>query len=155
MNTPAPEFTLARTLDARPELVWRAWTEEDELAGWLPSTPRESISFDVREGGRYRYSMVDADSGEEFLTGGVFLEVAPFERLVFTWGDPGDPVDAAPVVTVSLVAEGDRTELTFHLRGIAGRPGDGFVYDGWFATLDDLVAHVTGQRPTPRKDSAS
>lgn len=59
----------------------------------LPSTPLETISFDVREGGRYRYTMVNIETGEEFPTGGVFLEVVPFERLVFTWGYPDAPID--------------------------------------------------------------
>lgn len=58
MTASAPEFTIVRTLNARRELVWRAWTEKNDLAAWLPSTPLESISFDVREGGRYRYTMV-------------------------------------------------------------------------------------------------
>jgi uncharacterized protein YndB with AHSA1/START domain len=54
MSTSAAELTITRTLNVRRELVWRAWTEKKELAAWLPSTPLESISFDVREGGQYR-----------------------------------------------------------------------------------------------------
>jgi uncharacterized protein YndB with AHSA1/START domain len=98
MNMPIsePEFTITRTLNARRELVWRAWTEEKELADWLPSTPLETISFDVREGGRYRYTMVNIETGEEYPTGGVFLDVVPFERLVFTWGYPDDPIENSP-----------------------------------------------------------
>ncbi|WP_396954279.1 SRPBCC domain-containing protein [Neobacillus niacini] len=53
----------------------------------MPSTPLETISFDVRKGGLYRYTMVNIETGEEFLTGGVFLDVVPFERLVFTCAD--------------------------------------------------------------------
>lgn len=149
MTTTAPEFTLTRSLDAPAELVWRAWTEPEHLAAWLPSTPLETISFDVREGGRLRYTMVDEATGQTFPTGGVFLEVTPFERLVFTWGNPDDPVESSPVVTLTLQAEGERTELTFHLRGFDGHPGDGFVYDGWSDTLDTLVAHVAGRAQTP------
>lgn len=146
MSTTAPKFTITRTLDARRELVWRAWTEEKELAGWLPSTPLETISFDVREGGQYRYTMINAETGEEFPTGGVFLDVVPFDRLVFTWGNPEDPIEASPVVTLTFVVDGDRTEMTFHLRGVAGHPGDGYVYDGWSAALDDLATHVAGHK---------
>ena len=102
MPTSEPEFTITRTLNARRELVWRAWTEEKELADWLPSTPLETISFDVREGGRYRYTMVNIETGEEYPTGGVFLDVVPFERLVFTWGYPDDPIENSPVVTLTL-----------------------------------------------------
>jgi hypothetical protein len=101
-----------------------------ELAAWLPSTPLESISFDVREGGRYRYTMVNVETSEEYPTGGVFLDVVPFERLVLTWGSPDDPIENSPVVTLTLTAQGDRTEMIFHLRGLAGHPGDKYFYDG-------------------------
>lgn len=146
MSTPAPEFTITRTLNVRRELVWRAWTEEKELAAWLPSTPLESISFDVRKGGRYRYTMVNNETGKEYHTGGVFLDVVPFERLVFTWGDPDASIEESPVVTLTLTAESDRTEMIFHLRGFAGHPGDHYVYDGWAKTLDNLMTHLNEQK---------
>ncbi len=106
-------------------------------------TPLETISFDVREGGRYRYTMVNIETGEEYPTGGVFLEVEPFERLAFTWGYPDAPVEDSPVVTLTLIEHGDHTEMIFHLRGFAGHPGDQYVYDGWSDTLDNIVKHYT------------
>ncbi|QSB05527.1 SRPBCC family protein [Natronoglycomyces albus] len=142
MNTSTPEFTISRTLHAHRDQVWRAWTTEKELAGWLPSTPLETIAFDVREGGHYRYTMINSETGEEYPTGGVFLEVVPCERLVFTWGNPQDPVESSPVITLTLAEDGDRTEMTFHMRGFAGHPGDGYVYDGWVDALADLAKHV-------------
>ena len=143
MSTSVPEFTITRTMNARRELVWQAWTEKKELAAWLPSTPLESISFDVREGGHYRYTMVNKDTGEEYHTGGVFLDVVPFERLVFTWGHPNDP--NSPVVTLTLTAQGDRTEMIFHLRGFAGHPGDKYMYDGWSDALENMATHLREQ----------
>lgn len=139
MTTSAPEFTITRTLNARREIVWRAWTEKKELAVWLPSTPLESISFDVRKGGRYRYTMVNKETGQEIHTGGVFLDVIPYERLVFTWGYPDAPIEDSPVVTLTLTEQGDRTEMIFHLRGFPGHPGDQYVYDGWSNTFDNLA----------------
>lgn len=140
MNTQKPEVTITRTLDAAPETVWRAWTEPEHLAQWLPSTPVESITWDVREGGKYQYTMVNHETGQDIVTGGTFLEVSPLTKLVFTWGNPGDP--DAPVVTVSFTESGDTTEMAFHLVGFEGHPGDGFVYDGWSTTLDDLAGLV-------------
>lgn len=138
-----PEFTIIRTLNARPELVWHAWTEENELVHWLPSTPIESISFDVRKGGRYCYTMVNTETGQEFPTGGVFLDVVPFERLVFTWGYPDAPIENSPVVTLTLTAYGDCTEMSFRLSGFAGHPGDQYVYDGWSETLNNFASHLS------------
>ncbi len=86
--------------------------------------------------------MVDDATGNSYPTGGVYLELQPFERLVFTWGEPdADPADA-PVVTVTLGANGDRTRMTFDLRGVEGAPGDNNFYDGWDSALDVLGDHL-------------
>lgn len=70
------------------------------------------------------------------------------DRLVLTWGDPGAPVDGTPVITLAFRPygkEGDKTELVFHLQGFEGKPGDGFVYDGWDEALTNLGAHLAGE----------
>lgn len=141
-----PEFTITRTLDAPRELVWRAWTDPRHLTHWFHphgvSTPEASIDVDVREGGRYRYTMIVDETGEEFPTGGVFLEVVPGERLVFTWGGVDDPVEESPVATVTLADAGEGTDLVFRLRGVDAGPGDDDVYDGWSEALTELATHL-------------
>ena len=144
--TGAKQFTITRVFDAPRAAIWHAWTDPDEAAAWWhPAgivTPRESVELDVRPGGRYRYTMVAPD-GSEYPTAGVYREVIEPERLVFTWASPGDPDESAPVITVTLADLGERTEMTFHLDGIAGGPGDDNVYDGWasaFDVLDDRLA---------------
>jgi uncharacterized protein YndB with AHSA1/START domain len=136
------QFTITRVFDSPRERVWRAWTDPDEAPYWLHprgvTTPREKVDFDVRTGGRYRYTMVAAD-GTEILTVGTYREVAPPGRLVFTWGSPGDADESMPLITVELAehgATGQQTRLTFHLVGFAGAPGDEYVYDGWSEALD-------------------
>lgn len=142
-----PEFTITRVFDAPRELLWRAWTEEAELAQWLRpfGVTTDSVSFDVRVGGHYAYTMTNDETGEKFPTGGTFLEVEPIDRLVFTWGEPGAPVETAPVITLTFTAQGERTELVFHLRGYDGTPGDGFVYDGWDEALTNFSRHLAGE----------
>lgn len=144
--TSAAEFTITRLLDAPRSLVWRAWTEEEELAHWLHpfGVSTDSISFDVQVGGRLTYTMTDEQTGQTFPTGGVFLEVQPMDRLAFTWGEPQEPVESAPVITLTFTERGEQTELVLHLRGIAGEPGDGFVYDGWDEALTNFAHHVEG-----------
>jgi uncharacterized protein YndB with AHSA1/START domain len=88
------------------------------------------IEIDAPVGGRYTFTMVNDATGDEVVTGGDYREVVPFERLVFTWGDPdGDP-DDTPVVTVTLEPVGERTRMTFDLRGVDGTKGDRSFYDG-------------------------
>lgn len=86
--------------------------------------------------------MVNDDTGERFITGGVYQEITPYERLVFTWGEPDADPDDAPVVTVTLEPEQRGTRMIFELRGVSGQPGDGFFYDGWDEALDVLTEHL-------------
>jgi uncharacterized protein YndB with AHSA1/START domain len=139
-------ITLVRNLDATPEAIWNAWTDPDQAAQWWhsrgTSTPRETVEIDARVGGRYAYTMVNDENGEEYPTGGVYREVKPVSRLVFTWSNPADDPDDQPVVTVAIDPAGDLTRLTFDLRGVDGMSGDDSFYDGWESALDNLAEHV-------------
>lgn len=139
-------FTLERLLDATPEQIWNAWTDADDAAQWWHpngmTTPRETVTIDAKEGGRYAYTMVDDASGETHPTGGLYREVVPQLRLVFTWGEPDADPDETPVVTVEIAPAGDLTRLTFDLRGVDGMAGDDSFYDGWASALDELVTHL-------------
>jgi uncharacterized protein YndB with AHSA1/START domain len=142
----APQFTITRIFDAPRETLWRAWTDPDLAATWWHprqvESPREFVRIDARVGGTYEYKMIAPDASE-YPTAGQYLEVVEPERLVFTWGSPGDSVEESPVITVDLADLGDgRTEMTFHLRGIAGSPGDDNVYDGWSEALDILAERL-------------
>lgn len=151
------EFTLTRLLDAPREQVWRAWTDPAQLALWHHprgvAIPAESIFADLREGGSYRYTLVNISTGQEFPTAGIYLEVAEPERLVFTWGNPADPSDGAPVVTITLGQRGPRTELTFHLRGFPGFADDDNVYDGWSEALDSLGNYLSSAGAPPLSEN--
>lgn len=142
----AQGFTLVRLLDATPDEIWRAWTDPDEAAQWWHprgvTTPRESVAIDARVGGRYSYTMVVDTTGQQYETVGVYREVVPLERLVFTWGAPGDDPDDCPLITVSIEPAGDLTRMTFDLRGVAATAGDDDIYDGWDSALDVLAEHL-------------
>ena len=141
------EFTIVRELDAPRELVFRAWTDPEHLTRWFGprgcSTPRASIVTDVRPGGTWRATMVVDATGQEFPTGGFYLEVREPERLVFTWREPGG--DAESVVTVALAdLGGDRTSMTFHQAGFTTEETRRGVHEGWSSAFDRLAEHVTG-----------
>jgi uncharacterized protein YndB with AHSA1/START domain len=142
------QFTITRVFDAPRELVWQAWTDPEEAAVWWHprgvETPRESVHIEARVGGRYSYTMIGPDR-TEYPTAGVYREIDAPERLVFTWGSPGDDDDLAPVISIDLAEHGpagEQTLMTFHLRGIDGRPGDENVYDGWDQAFDILDLHL-------------
>jgi uncharacterized protein YndB with AHSA1/START domain len=139
------EFTIRREFDAPRELVFRAWTDPSQITRWFGprgfSTPRASIAMDVRSGGTWRATMVLDETGQEFPTGGFYLEVREPERLVFTWREPGG--DAESVITVELADLGGRTAMTFHQAGFTSEEARRDVHDGWSSALDRLTEHVT------------
>jgi uncharacterized protein YndB with AHSA1/START domain len=140
------EFTITREFAAPRELVFQAWTDPEHLTRWYGprgcSTPRDSIAADVRPGGTWRATMIVDATGQEFPTGGFYLEVRAPERLVFTWREPGG--DAESVITIELADLGDgRTEMTFHQVGFTTEETRRGVHEGWTSAFERLAEHVT------------
>ena len=119
----APERTLvtSRIFDAPRELVYRAWTDPKQLAKWFPpegfSSPRCEV--DPRPGGLFRVDMKAPDGppleGKVFPGPGVFREVVPNERLVFTMEPEIEPGQSMPMVLMTVRFEdhaGRKTKLT-------------------------------------------
>ena len=68
MDTETPQLAISRVFDAPRELVYRAFTDPDQLAAWWGpignSLPRDEIEFDVRPGGYPRWTEVFAAEPE-------------------------------------------------------------------------------------------
>jgi uncharacterized protein YndB with AHSA1/START domain len=110
-----PSLTLTRRFRARPEKVWSAWTDPEKLIAWFGTAKARPGSLcaelDVRIGGRYRISFDDT-SGEHYEVGGVYREVVPNERLVFSWAWHSTP-ERESLVTVSIKPDGAGTLMIF------------------------------------------
>jgi uncharacterized protein YndB with AHSA1/START domain len=112
------ETTLARTLSAPRERVWRAWTEPARMAAWWgpKGFTNPVCEMDVRPGGRLRILM-RAPDGSDHPMSGTFREVVPPERLVFE-ASPEDGQGVAYARTVTTVALADTADggtlLTVH-----------------------------------------
>ena len=109
-----PSLTLKRRLAAAPEKVYSAWADPEKLVQWFGPGSVEAGSvkadIDLRVGGRYRISF--NTNGEYNEVGGVYREVVPNERLVFSWAWHSTP-ERESLVTVSLKPDGAGTMLTF------------------------------------------
>ena len=111
-----PSLTLKRRFNAAPEKVYAAWADPEKLVQWFgPASVKDGsvrADIDLRVGGRYRISFHSAN-GEYHQVDGVYQEVVPNERLVFSWAWHSTP-ERESLVTVSIKPDGEGTLLTFH-----------------------------------------
>lgn len=82
------KFTLQlnHTYKASKERVFQAWTQQERLSQWWgPEGFTTTIDrMDVVEGGDYRFIM-HAPNGANHAMGGSYVEITPYDKLVFTW----------------------------------------------------------------------
>ena len=81
------ELVITREFNAPRELVYRAFTDPDQLAQWFGpvgfSVPRESVDIDARVGGHQRFTMVNDENPAEYSPiNATFTEVVENELLV-------------------------------------------------------------------------
>jgi uncharacterized protein YndB with AHSA1/START domain len=96
---------------------------------------------DLRVGGRYRISF-DATDGEHFQVGGVYREIVPNERLVFSWAWHSTP-ERESQVTISLKPDGAGTMLTLHHEQFFDQAARDGHEKGWLALLGQLEAFAS------------
>jgi uncharacterized protein YndB with AHSA1/START domain len=138
-----PSLSFKRRLNAAPAKVYAAWTDPKKIIHWFGRADAKPHSFqaeiDARTGGRYRISFSTDD--EYYEVGGVYREVVPNERLVFSWAWHSTP-ERQSQVTVSLQPDGDGTLLTLQheqLFDAAARDGH---ERGWIGSLEKLANYV-------------
>jgi uncharacterized protein YndB with AHSA1/START domain len=152
MSAPTPygeaTVTLTRVLDAPRALVWRAWTDPKHMGQWFgPRGFTADCELDLRVGGAFRIVMHGPD-GNDYPMKGMFREIAPPQRLVFTniAVDKDDHHLLEGETTVILEEEGGKTELTLHtyakgLVPIAPQMLAG-MEAGWSQSLEKLAELV-------------
>lgn len=114
VTTPSDrEIVLTRLFDAPRRLVFEAMTRPEHVRNWWGILDeRYSVpvcEIDLRPGGKWRFVGRGPQGDVEFY--GVYHEIAPPERVVFTEIFAPFP-DAESVVTSVLTEEGDKTRLT-------------------------------------------
>ena len=160
MNTTATieenniKLQLTRIFDAPRETVFKAWTDANQFKQWFGAAACEGSSLqsakvDARVGGKYRIQVRRAD-GEYFTTVGVYREVKPPERLVFTWqfekdGSGDDFSEVEPpemLVTLEFKARGKQTELILTHEKFGSVESRDRHEEGWTRCLAELGKFV-------------
>jgi uncharacterized protein YndB with AHSA1/START domain len=135
---------LTRIFNAPRERLWREWTEPERFADWFGGreahVPVDSVSMDVRPGGRWQATM-HHDGGESRWEG-VYREVVEPARLVLTFSEqPGE--EAHELVTVVFTDLGDgRTEMRLEQRGTQSRDRYEQSVDGWSSFFDRIAERL-------------
>lgn len=125
------ELVITRIFDAPREMVWKMWTEPEQIKKWWgpKGFTAPSIQVDLRVGGKYIFGMqgpVGSAWDKIMYSAGTYKEIVPMEKIVATdhfsnengdvviadkFGmDPNFPTENT--VTVTFEEEGDKTKLT-------------------------------------------
>lgn len=144
------ELVLARIIDAPREKLFRAWTEPELIQQWFAPRPWtvSLVKTDVRFGGECLIFMHSPD-GNDYPNRGVYLEVVPNERIVFTDAYTEAWITSEkPFMTAMLTFDdmNGRTKYTVRVRHWTVADSEahermGF-YDGWSKSTEQLAELV-------------
>lgn len=143
------ELVIERIFDAPREKVYRAWTEPKLVKQWFVPKPWtiSGAVLDVRPGGQSQIVMRDPD-GNDHPNEGIYLEVVPNRKLVFTdaftdaWV-PSPKSFMLAIVTFEDVGKDGGTRYTARVRHWSSEDREahekmGF-HEGWGQCADQLA----------------
>jgi uncharacterized protein YndB with AHSA1/START domain len=140
---------LHRVLTASPEKVFKAFTDPDAMASWLP--PYGFVAkvhhMDVKVGGSYKMSFINFTTGNGHSFGGEYLEIKPNELIKYSdrFDDPNLPGEM--ITTIQLKAVSCGTELIATQEGIPAVIPAEMCYLGWQESLEKLKKLVEPNIP--------
>ena len=140
------ELCLRRRYPVAPEKVWRAWTDPQALIHWFGPGEPDSVTVaevDLRVGGQYHIVFHTPD-GEDHDVSGVYQEIVPNRRLVFSWAWRSTPerVSRVTVELTPLPEPSEGCELVFTQDRFFDRAARLNHERGWRPTLDKLEAFL-------------
>ena len=133
--------SLHRVLKTTPEKLYRAFTEPNALAAWLPPygflcTVHE---MNAKVGGNYKMSFYNFSTGNGHSFGGKYVEIKPAEFIKYTdqFDDPNLPGEMITSVWIKKSVAG--TELKVTQEGIPEMIPVEMCYLGWQESLEKLT----------------
>jgi uncharacterized protein YndB with AHSA1/START domain len=153
-----PDFVITRVFDAPRELVWRAWTERDQLMQWFgpKGFTMPVATLDFRPGGSLLYCLRSPD-GKEMWGKFVYREIVPPERIVLvnSFSDANGGLTRHPfsptwplelLATTTFAEQNGRTTITLRWTPINASESERQTFDsshdsmrqGWTGTFDQL-----------------
>jgi uncharacterized protein YndB with AHSA1/START domain len=134
------DLTVSRTIDARPEEVFDAWTDSSKLGAWFGAS--RLIMNPVVDG--LYYLAVDHE-GRTWPHYGRFLRLERPRLVEQTWMSEGTR-GLESVVTLSIEPRGERTDLTLTHTGVPDDDEGHKHEEGWASLLEEIDHHLAAQR---------
>ena len=150
-----PEFTLEvrRTFAAPREKVFAAWAQREQLEQWMCKDESSHTVIhheqNIRTGGHYMMEVRDPRKKETYWGRGLYREVKPPQKIVFSWSWTKDTQDGPQLhpdspetqVTVEFFVRGNSTEVVL-THAVFGSAKDRDEHNqGWNGCFD-LLAKV-------------
>jgi uncharacterized protein YndB with AHSA1/START domain len=146
------ELVITRVFDAPRELVWKAFADPKAAGQWWGprnfTTP--ILELDVRPGGKWR-AVMRSPEGKEYPQHGVYREIVPPERLVFTliWDDEGPGSEM--LCTFTFAEQGKRTKMVFRKGPFTSAEHEKGEKQGWGEAFDRFAEFLEkGGRGAPK-----
>lgn len=147
---PKTDLKLERTVAAPRPLLWECWTTPEHIKHFFVPQPHlvKDCEIDLRVGGRFNTTF-DVD-GKEMKNEGVYLEIVPQEKLVFTDGyregwKPSENPFMTAIIQFEDASDGGTkyTAIARHRTPEARQSHEdmGF-FSGWGTVVDQLEAYV-------------
>ncbi|MEP7279095.1 MAG: SRPBCC family protein [Bacteroidota bacterium] len=141
---PTNNVSLHRILKASSEKVYRAFTEANALAAWLPPygflcTIHE---LDIKVDGTYKMSFQNFSTGQSHSFGGKYVEIKPNAFLKYTdkFDDPNLPGEMTTSVWLQKISVG--TDIKILQENIPAVIPVEMCYLGWQESLEKLIRLV-------------
>ena len=146
---PDNSVSLHRVIKTSPEKIFRAFTEPNAMASWIP--PYGFIctvhEMNVEVGGTYKMSFTNFTTGHSHSFGGKYVEIKPAEFIQYTnkFDDPNLPGEMITSVWLKKVSAG--TEIKVVQEGIPEVIPADMCYLGWQESLEKLTKLVEPNIP--------
>ena len=149
---PATDLSFTRTLAAPRQLIWECWTRPEHIPHFFVPAPHKvtNVDIDLKVGGRFNTTF-DVE-GNVMENHGVYLEVVPEERLVFTdsysegWKPAAEPFMTAILLLADAPGGGTTyTAIARHRNPETKKNHEdmGF-FDGWGTVATQLETYAKG-----------
>ncbi|MBT0608285.1 SRPBCC family protein [Aequorivita echinoideorum] len=141
--------SLHRILPVPPEKLFKAFTDADAMAAWIP--PYGFLckvhNMDATIGGKYKMSFTNFSTGSSHSFGGEYLEIVPNELIKYTDQFDDENLPGKMITTVKFKKVSCGTELNITQEGIPEAIPAELCYLGWQESLDKLKRLVEPSIP--------